>query len=220
MKQAKLLLSQVKMKPSTIHKFRGYVGELFKNYDVIHNHDKNTGKVYYRYPLIQFKTIEKEAAIIAITEKAISVFSEIFMNLEKIEIEDQIIPVHEKNLTVRDVEFGISETPQKYEFQSPWLALNQKNYRKYKSFENMKEKKELLAQTLTGNLLSMSKYLDYHVPEKITVKTWLEPVKVRLKGEEMMAFQGMFETNFHIPDYMGIGKSVSRGYGSVKRVAV
>ncbi len=34
----------------------------------------------------------------------------------------------------------------------------------------------------------------------------------------MLGFLGSFSENFEIPDYWGIGKSVSRGFGTVKRV--
>jgi hypothetical protein len=34
----------------------------------------------------------------------------------------------------------------------------------------------------------------------------------------MIGFLGNFSVNFEIPDYWGIGKSVSRGFGTVKRV--
>jgi len=32
-----------------------------------------------------------------------------------------------------------------------------------------------------------------------------------------MGFLGTFSVNFEIPDYWGIGKSVSRGFGTVKK---
>jgi hypothetical protein len=32
----------------------------------------------------------------------------------------------------------------------------------------------------------------------------------------MLGFLGTFSMNFEIPDYWGIGKSVSRGFGTVK----
>ena len=35
----------------------------------------------------------------------------------------------------------------------------------------------------------------------------------------MLGFFGTFSVNFEIPDYWGIGKSVSRGLGTMKRVA-
>jgi hypothetical protein len=34
----------------------------------------------------------------------------------------------------------------------------------------------------------------------------------------MIGFLGNFSVNFEIPDYWGIGKSVSRGFGTIKRV--
>jgi CRISPR/Cas system CSM-associated protein Csm3 (group 7 of RAMP superfamily) len=34
----------------------------------------------------------------------------------------------------------------------------------------------------------------------------------------MAAFSGEFMANFHIPDGLGIGKSVSRGFGTVKLI--
>jgi len=33
-----------------------------------------------------------------------------------------------------------------------------------------------------------------------------------------MCFIGTFSVNFEIPDYWGIGKSVSRGFGPVKKI--
>ena len=37
------------------------------------------------------------------------------------------------------------------------------------------------------------------------------------KSTPMLGFLGTFSVNFEIPDYWGIGKSVSRGFGTVKR---
>ena len=34
----------------------------------------------------------------------------------------------------------------------------------------------------------------------------------------MLGFLGAFSVNFAIPDYWGIGKSVSRGFGTVIRI--
>ena len=39
-----------------------------------------------------------------------------------------------------------------------------------------------------------------------------------LKGTPMLGFLGTFSVNFEIPDYWAIGKSVSRGFGTIKRV--
>jgi hypothetical protein len=39
-----------------------------------------------------------------------------------------------------------------------------------------------------------------------------------IKGTPFIGFLGLFMVNFTIPDYLGLGKSVSRGFGTVKRV--
>lgn len=218
MKKAVLKISDINLRPSQVHKMRGFVGNLFKEHDLIHNHDNKTGKVIYRYPLVQFKVIDKVPVIIALTEKAVDIFGEIFMKLDHIQIEDLTIPVNEKELSVEDNNFGITDKFVQYEFIHPWAALNQENYRKYSEFESFQEKKEMLCSILKGNILSMSKYLDYRVEEEIKVETTLNPVKINLKSKSLMGFVGGFRTNFEIPDFCGLGKSVSRGYGTVKRI--
>lgn len=218
MKKAVLKMSDVKLRSSQVHKMRGFIGNLFKDHDLIHNHDNKTGKVIYRYPLIQFKIIDEIPSIVALTEKAVNVFGEIFMKLDHIQIEDLIIPVNEKELSVEDAGFGIVDKLIQYEFIHPWAALNQENYRKYHELENFQEKKEMLCSILKGNVLSMSKYLSYSVKEEIKVETTLNPVKINLKSKSLMGFVGGFRTNFEIPDFCGLGKSVSRGYGTVKRI--
>ncbi|MDL2122709.1 MAG: DNA repair protein [Deltaproteobacteria bacterium] len=219
MKKATLSFSNVNLRASHIHKFRGFIGNFFKNHDLIHNHDLKTGKPIYRYPLIQFKLIDKTPAIIAITDKAVSIFSEIFMKLDKIIIEDTVIPVFEKDLKVEEVEFGYSDEIFMYEFASPWIGLNQKNFKKYNEADR-EEKNEMLKRVITGNILSMSKYLDCWLSkdQKIKIDIKLKEIKVNLKGKSMTGFNGIFKTNFLIPDYLGIGKSVSRGFGAVRRV--
>jgi len=75
----------------------------------------------------------------------------------------------------------------------------------------------LLNRNLVGNILSMSKSLDYQVPDKIKCHIEVKEQSSSLKGNEITAFRGFFVTNFQIPDLLGLGKSVSRGFGTVKR---
>jgi hypothetical protein len=217
-KKAVLKMSGIKLKPSQVHKMRGFIGDVFKEHDLVHNHDVETGKVIYRYPLIQFKVIDNSPVIIALTEKAVNVFGEIFMKLDHIKIEELTIPVNEKELSVEEDQFGMTKEMIQYEFIHPWVALNQENYKKYHELESFAQKKEMLSSVMIGNILSMSKYLDYTVKDEIKIETTLKPVNINLKTKSMMGFIGGFRTNFEIPDLCGLGKSVSRGYGTVKRV--
>ena len=113
----------------------------------------------------------------------------------------------------------MTEKRNTYSFLTPWLALNEKNYEKYQKLGEWIKRKELLKKILIGNIISMSKSLGYTVPEPIKANiNKLKEVQTSLKGTTMLGFLGTFSVNFEIPDYWGIGKSVSRGFGTVKRV--
>ena len=49
---------------------------------------------------------------------------------------------------------------------------------------------------------------------------WLagEPVLTQFKNQPMLGFQGEFVANVLLPDGVGLGKSVARGFGAVQRV--
>ena len=65
----------------------------------------------------------------------------------------------------------------------------------------------------------MSKGLGCTVPGPIEGNILnIRGVNTFLKGNPMLGFLGEFEVNFEIPDYLGIGKSVSRGFGTVKKM--
>lgn len=192
---------------------------MFKNHDLIHNHDIKSGKPVYRYPLIQFKLIGKTPVIIALTSQAVTIFSELFMKLNEIRIDEVSIPVFEKDLTIEEVEYGFVEGWFEYEFYSPWIGLNQKNYQLYERAAQP-GKIEILQKILVGNILSLSKGLGYWLGKNQIIKAelHLHEMPVRLKCKTMKGFKGRFKTNFIIPDHLGFGKAVSRGFGTVRRV--
>jgi hypothetical protein len=99
------------------------------------------------------------------------------------------------------------------------MALNQKNYSIFKKLNTLEEKKALLKRILTGNILSMAKYLGCHLEpdQRIQSDLSFRQLKTTLKGKSMLGFEGVFKTNFHLPDYSALGKSVSRGYGCIKK---
>lgn len=220
MKKSTILLSHLNLKPSQIHKLRGFVGNLFKGEDLIHNHHTGTGRSIYRYPLIQFKLINNTPAIIAVTERAVSAFMQIFMKLEQIKIDDETIPIYEKDLKMEDASFGYSEQSVIYEFTSPWIGLNQKNYKRYVNADQ-RGKNEILRKALIGNILALSKGVGHWLEKDQVIEADLQihEYPVTLKGRTMKGFKGRFQTNFIIPDYFGIGKSVSRGFGAVRGLA-
>ena len=70
---------------------------------------------------------------------------------------------------------------------------------------------------MIGNIITMSKGLSYVVSREIKLDAELAEVRSSFKGRMITAFNGEFIANFNIPDLLGIGKSVSRGFGTIKK---
>jgi len=194
---------------------RGFIGRRFLENIFLHNH--NGGSLIYSYPRVQYKIIDSKARIIGLAEgveviKNISYFEKIILGNEDVKVEGI-------DLSEAQCIFGISEDQQTYSFFTPWLALNEENHKKYLKIIGWQARKEFLANILIGNIISISKSLGYTVPEPIKVSLGkMKEIKTSLKGTPMLGFLGTFSVNFDIPDYWGIGKSVSRGFGTVKRI--
>lgn len=103
-----------------------------------------------------------------------------------------------------------------------WLPLNQENYQEYKKLESLAEQCEFLERVLTGNILSFATGLDIHFEKDVKVRiTALEDARIySYKGVKMQGFDVQFKCNVSLPDYIGLGKSVSVGFGMVKRMEV
>ena len=198
-------------------KLRGFFATRFNEYVLLHQH--NCDKVIYMYPLVQYKILNGIPLVFGINE-GVEVLQEIYTKYDKIKLDESTYEILEKKVSFKEQEFGLSDKFHTYSFETPWFALNQENFTdRYKKMD-LSEQKELLRKTLVGNILSMSKSLGYTVPGQIKCETNLRPGTGRMKGVEIATFKGEFMVNFLIPDYFGLGKSVSRGFGTVKRCSL
>lgn len=77
----------------------------------------------------------------------------------------------------------------------------------------------MLENLLTANILSMAKGLGVHFERQVECKITAmeEPRLTTYKGVKMMAFDAEFKSNVSLPDYVGLGKGVSLGMGTVVR---
>ena len=194
---------------------RGFFATKFNEYTLLHHH--NTDKLIYKYPLVQYKMVDKTPTVVGINE-GVEVLKDIYDKYDEINLNGNIYEIVERGIEVKEQEFGLSERLHSYRFITPWLALNQTNYAKYLE-SDLIEQKEALRRTLTGNLLSASKGLGYTVPDTIRLEINRgKTVMCTVKGVRFVGMLCDFIVNFELPDYMGVGKSVSRGYGCVKRI--
>lgn len=210
----KLEFSKGLLRSPDIPRFRQYLAKTFPNYNQIHNHLEN-GKFRYVYPDIQFKIINKKPMIVGFG-KGIKIIKDVFMFVDEMEIHHKNIPIFNKSIEIYQSKIGLSEKIIYYKFATPWMALNQQNYKLYKKL-SLRKRLTKLDRILWGNLKTVSHAFNYWIPDpdKISIEGDFKPYINKFKGNTMVTFIGNFKTNFYLPDYLGIGKQVARGFGTV-----
>lgn len=205
------------------HKLRGYFANRFKN-KLFHHHHKD-GSLRYKYPLIQYKIIDGQPVIVGLEDGA-ELIVENFLDIEKLTIGKKEYLNPGGQLKVDDVKLEVvtkySMPVFKYNFISPWLGLSQKNYKKYiDKIKGIKDEEiKFFSSILTGNILSFAKGINWWVEKEINVVPKLEEVPVKFKGKDMIGFIGKVYSNIRIPEKIGLGKSTSRGFGTIRREKV
>ncbi len=213
MEQTTIHFSQVRLAQRDGHKLRGYFSKLFgSESDLFHNHDSD-GSNIYRYPWIQYKVIQGSPMIVGIADGA-KMLKQRFMRVEEIQIEDVTYPLESKQLSNRQHVFELGVKLHSYQFLSPWLALNQSNFEEYRAMGPI-ERSRRLERIFVGNVISLVKSVRFQVQERIAVKVNVVEVPIRFKGQRMLGFKGSFSTNILLPEHIGLGKSVARGFGAI-----
>ncbi|HEY5122460.1 MAG TPA: CRISPR-associated endonuclease Cas6 [Ignavibacteria bacterium] len=202
------------------HKLRGYFGNLFKEHsELLHNHFKD-GSLVFKYPLVQYKVIENIPVLIGLNEGA-ELLTSLFLNIKELKIEEKLYPINYKNIGNKKCDIGAVDYLIKYEFKTLWMGLNQDNYIKYLKLKlnyDFDLINDLFVNILKGNILSFFKSVHYHEEKKIMLLSNLKEKKTKFKGNDMLAFEGGFTANVLLPEFIGLGKSVSRGFGAIIKI--
>jgi hypothetical protein len=197
-------------------KLRGYFGTIYKEEDLFHIHIVNDlnhtvdKKVIYRMPLIQYKVLDGNLAIIGFNE-GVDILSSKFLHIDKIQIDDVYYYNFETQFAIMEEDFTVVDELFKYKFENLWLAINQKNYIDYIN-KNLD-----LNRVLQNNILTNFKNLGIMVEKRIIVDGNFIQKSVEIDNINHIAFTGDFKTNVIIPDLMSFGRMRSIGFGTVRR---
>lgn len=212
------LIFELPIKFSEIKLFRGAVISALENDNVLfHNHIDDS--LRYSYPLIQYKRIGGNAAIVCIGEG-----TEVIGNFFNTQTQRIMLGEREVELKLKDVrggEFNLAPTslPHTYTLKG-WLPLNGANYNIYKELTGVVERVQLLERVLVGNILSMGKGLGQRWEETICCKIIdIERTHpIRNKGVVLLGFDITWQCNLRLPVGIGLGKNASIGNGVVFHV--
>lgn len=219
MKNARLMLIKFEnsIQQHEIEYFRGaIINSLDEKEILFHNHFSEGFR--YAYPLIQYKRIANKAAILCINEGTESIGSLLANHNHEIQIGDRIEKLQIAKVQAYDYQIQVWEPMFRYHIRK-WLPFNQENFQEYSKLESIAEKCVFLEKILTGNILSFAKGLHIFFDKQVHCKI-LELENSTLttyKGVKMNRFDAVFTCNVSIPDFAGLGKGVSIGYGMVTK---
>ena len=213
------ILFEGKLKASEIPAFRAAIIEKAgREHDIFHNH-KDDKNFFFRYPIIQYKQIQSHPAIQCI-EDGVDGIHHFFAKKDwTLNINKNQLPILVHKLNMYQFNMQVWDKSFRYNIRN-WIALNQNNYKKYNSIESLSERISMLEALLRGNILTLAKGINWTVDKEIKVSI-LEIQRVNtviLKDQAVLGFNLSFTCNVGLPDYIGLGKSVSVGYGMVFKI--
>jgi len=190
---------------------RGFLGYLFINDPEFHHHSESS----YHYPLVQYKVINKTFYIIGLNEYAENVFYKM-SQLEYVILDKEKLKVTNVELDLKNIE--LKEQKTRYRFISPWIALNKQNYERFHTVD--KQLKNLfLSKIFVGNILSALKSLKIYLTFRLTAGVdSMKSFPISANDNVFQGFYGYVTTNINLPNFIGLGKSVSKGFGTVEKI--
>jgi hypothetical protein len=207
---------EIKLQTRDAHKLRGYFGNLFKEHSpLLHNHYED-GRFRYKYPSIQYKVINNVPTLVGISEGA-ELLPTLFLKIKELDINGEKFSINTKNIELKNEKVGYSNSLHQYQFTTLWMALNQTNYAKYHKLKSDVEKQDMLNAILVGHILSFFRNtaVELNANERLMAKLNVIEKSTKFKENKMIVFSGSFIVNALLPDEIGLGKSVSRGFGTI-----
>ncbi|MBN8679682.1 MAG: hypothetical protein J0M29_15745 [Chitinophagales bacterium] len=198
---------------------RGYFGQVFREHSpLLHNHYED-GRTRYAYPLVQYKVVQGMPMLLGLMDGA-KLLAELFFQMKSLNIAGREYPVMERDIAFKNTPVGWQEELTDYRFSTLWMPLNQQNYAEYQQ-KGPEERRAMLGRILRGNLLSFFKGIDLFLPPDHRILVTMRPQEEKRTGFKdnlMTAISGEFTSNVQLPDWIGLGKSVARGYGVIEHL--
>lgn len=175
----------------------------------------NTTGFVHRYPVLQAKLVKRDLIVIGISQGA-DFLCQIIRDRKTLDAGKNTCRITACDSEVRSEPFGVMDTDTAYEFLTPYLALNQQHAKQFYDLNGKAQRDAFLQTRLSTHLATLAKSLDCRITVPIICEAKVRFKRDRIRNENLMVFLGKFRTNLCIPDYLGIGRLVSQGYGTIK----
>lgn len=211
-----LVVFENELAPDQIGQFRAAVIEhTDRKEDLFHNHRSEKG-YHYRYPLIQYKRIRNQAALLCLEQGTQTVHAFLGQPDLQLRIGRSTQRLVVDRVALNNVLLQVWTRDISYRLRG-WQALSQKNYRKWRELDgsSLALRVSFLERILIGNILSACQGLGFFLEDRLVVKitSFQNGPLVKFKQLQVQTFNVDFTANVSLPDHIGLGKGASTGFG-------
>ena len=197
----------------SLYEFRSFLNKKLAEYSGLHRTD--AAGFLHRYPVIQCKQVKGDLMVTGISQGA-DCLCKVIRDQKTLGAGENTCRITACDSEVRSEPFGVTDTVTAYEFLTPYLALNQQHAKQFYDLNGKAQRDAFLQTLLSTHLATLAKSLDYRITTTVSCEAKVRFKRERIGNENGMVFLGKFRTNLRIPDYLGIGRLVSQGYGTIK----
>lgn len=184
---------------------------------LFHNHEDEG--LRYAYPLVQYKIVGGRPAVVALDEATgplLHLPQQLRLTIGHREREFAVAGVE-----TQDYWPQIDDAPKMYAL-TRYLPLNTSNCEQFDSLPALTDRVCLVEDIINANILAFFKGIGYHCGQPL--QTAISQVDHRYeqhyKGVRFRAFDLRFISNALLPQHIGLGKSSSVGFGTLRRLEV
>ncbi|MEM7374544.1 MAG: CRISPR-associated endonuclease Cas6 [Bacteroidota bacterium] len=229
------------LQPHQIPQWRGAVAEAAGD-DLFHNHNnrpdepilvgegqlgvgvlletiRTSKKYHYRLPLIQYRVIDGQAGIFAIGEGVPILRRWLLSHEEQIRVGGKVVALMIDGMQERKYQVRMLPEMRTYRLMD-YLPFHAENYLKWQQADDLIERIQLLQNTLTGQILGLTKGLGFWLPERLELRilTIRKTRSLKVHGTQHLGFNLIYKANIELPPNIAIGRSVSHGFGTQRPV--
>ena len=168
----------------------------------------------FLYPRVQVKILNEQIYIVGINEGVNSIKA-IAKKMDFLDFGNITFQILDNEIEEHQNRFQPVSKLIRYRFVTPWVALNQTTGYRYRNLNNA-DRVNFLNRLLGQNIVFMAREMGMELEENIFTKVTLSSLFPRQVDENNWgAFDGEFRANFVLPNYLGIGNGITRGYGTL-----
>lgn len=168
----------------------------------------------FLYPRVQVKILNEQIYLVGIKEGADPVLS-ITKDFKLLNFGNITFNILDINIEESVDQFKHVDQLLRYRFVSPWIALSKNTQNRYKFLKN-KDRIAFLNRLLGQNIVFLAREMGIELNDKVYTKLKLGSLFPKPVYENSWAsFTGEFQTNFVLPNYIGLGNGITRGYGAI-----